>query len=120
MLPPARRAWASWNIAYERPAREETPRYLVSYLLNRIQPIPAPRPVLVSLGRGAVDRDKVLARMQYRHPMYSIGALATQKALPSLGGGGHLHFCGSYFGAGFHEDAIASAINVTRRFGMEL
>jgi predicted NAD/FAD-binding protein len=29
-------------------------------------------------------------------------------------------FCGSYFGYGFHEDAVKSAVEVAQRFGIKL
>jgi predicted NAD/FAD-binding protein len=30
------------------------------------------------------------------------------------------HFCGAYWGYGFHEDGVVSALRVARRFGLAL
>jgi predicted NAD/FAD-binding protein len=58
--------------------------------------------------------------LHYTHPCYTFASLATQQELPTLNGPRHTFFCGSYFGYGFHEDAVKSAIAVGHAFGLEL
>jgi len=52
--------------------------------------------------------------------LYSQEALATQPRLRRLNGTRNTWFCGSYFGYGFHEDAVRSAVEVAQGFGIEL
>ena len=44
----------------------------------------------------------------------------TQKELAALNGRDRTYFCGSYFGYGFHEDAVRSAVDVGMLMGIDL
>jgi predicted NAD/FAD-binding protein len=46
--------------------------------------------------------------------------MRAQRQLPSLQGKHNLWFCGSYFGYGFHEDGLSSAVNIARLWGIKL
>ena len=109
VLPPVERAWACWNFRRERGDQGERPVY-VTYSMNLLQGLATRRHYLVTLNRpGGYDEGQVLARMDYHHPLYTDASMATQAALPSLNGVRRTWFCGSYFGYGFHEDAVRSA-----------
>ena len=109
VLPPVERAWACWNFRRERGDQGERPVY-VTYSMNLLQGLTTRRHYLVTLNRpGGYDEGQVLARMDYHHPLYTDASMATQAALPSLNGVRRTWFCGSYFGYGFHEDAVRSA-----------
>jgi predicted NAD/FAD-binding protein len=58
--------------------------------------------------------------MIYHHPTFTFESTKTQHELPSLNGKSNTWFCGSYFGYGFHEDAVRSAVAVAKGFGIEL
>ncbi|MDX2478786.1 MAG: amine oxidase, partial [Desulfuromusa sp.] len=60
------------------------------------------------------------AEFDYQHPLYDFDSLATQAELPNLNGQRNSWFCGSYFGYGFHEDAVRSAVAVAEGLGGEL
>ena len=109
VLPPVRRAWACWNFRRERGDQGERPVY-VTYSMNLLQGLATRRHYLVTLNHpGTLDEEQVLARMDYHHPLFTEASMATQASLPSLNGVGRTWFCGSYFGYGFHEDAVRSA-----------
>ena len=109
VLPPVERARACWNFRRERGDQGERPVY-VTYSMNLLQGLATRRHYLVTLNRpGGYDEGQVLARMDYHHPLYTDASMATQAALPSLNGVRRTWFCGSYFGYGFHEDAVRSA-----------
>jgi predicted NAD/FAD-binding protein len=119
-LPPSRRAWASWNYTRESGEGGERP-VSVSYYMNRLQGLSAHNHYCVSLNRRTPLRSgSVIAEMEYRHPTYTFPSMATQIELPALNGRSNTWFCGSYFGYGFHEDAVRSAVEVGRQFGVEL
>lgn len=117
LLPPRPRAWASWN--YTAPAaRRDTPVH-VTYYMNRLQRLRARDHYCVTLNaNGAVRDEHVVRDMVFTHPVYDRAAMATQRELPLLNGRRHTFFCGSYFGYGFHEDAVRSGLEVTRAFGL--
>jgi predicted NAD/FAD-binding protein len=117
VLPPRRAAWASWNYAREAGAGDDAP-VSVTYHMNRLQRLKATREWCVTLNRRApIDERRVVATFDYAHPQYDFPALASQAALPSLQGVQRTWYCGSYFGFGFHEDAVRSAHDAVRAFG---
>ena len=69
---------------------------------------------------GPLDPARVVAEMEYTHPLYDFAALATQAELPALNGVRRTWFCGGYFGHGFHEDAARAGLGVARGFGLDL
>jgi predicted NAD/FAD-binding protein len=118
-LPPRRRAWSSWNYTRERAG--DGAALSVTYYMNRLQRLRTPRTYCVSLNRrGAIDPAAVVAERTFTHPRYDAAAAATQVELPRLNGLRRTWFCGSYFGHGFHEDAVRSAAAVARDFGVAL
>lgn len=81
------------------------------YLLNRLQPLPWAQPVVVSLNalRQPAD-DQVIARIQYAHPVFDMGAIQAQRRLPRIQGRRSLWFAGAWTGYGFHEDGLKSGL----------
>lgn len=65
----------------------------------------------------AIDKDKIEFQKVFRTPIYDKKSSATIKELPSLNGKQNTYFCGSHFGYGLHEDAVTSAINVSKLLG---
>ena len=119
-MPPLRRIWSSWNYTRERGSDPAGPAAL-SYWMNRLQGLQTSTPLFVSLNRRApLAADRVVMRTVYHHPTYSREALAAQVELPSLNGKRRTWYCGSYFGYGFHEDAVRSAVELVRDFGLDL
>jgi predicted NAD/FAD-binding protein len=118
LLPQRRRAWASWN--YHVPATPDGP-VQVSYLMNRLQRLRTDTPFVVSLNStDAIDPAHVIARYTYHHPVYTADALRAQRRHDALDGANRTHYCGAYWGFGFHEDGVVSALRVARRFGKDL
>ncbi|UCG39781.1 MAG: FAD-dependent oxidoreductase [bacterium] len=118
VLPPVKGAWAAWNYCRERAGSGPVS---VSYSMNILQGLRTSRHYCVSLNRQTpIDPGAVIAEMTYHHPVYTFVSTRTQPELPSLNGIRNTWFCGSYFGYGFHEDAVRSAVEVGRALGVEL
>ncbi|MGO3982811.1 FAD-dependent oxidoreductase [Pseudomonas sp. SAS7] len=118
LLPRRKSAWASWN--YRLGGPEQAPAAL-TYNMNILQGIQAPTTFCVSLNQTAqIDPAQVIARFQYAHPQYSIAASAAQACQAQLQGQQHSYFCGAYWGNGFHEDGVVSALKVAAHFGEQL
>ena len=113
MLPRARRAWASWN--YRRPLLP-SPHVQITYHLNQLQRLTTRHQVCVSLNSDdEVEPDRVLARMRYAHPVYDAAVFAAQRRRAEVCGVDRTWYCGAYWGYGFHEDGVVSALDVCRR-----
>lgn len=116
LLPKHRKAWAAWN-AYV-PASAQA-RCTVSYCMNLLQSLDAPEPIVVTLNRGdSIDPAKVLRRMQYRHPLQTQASVAAQARKGEIQGRRNLWFAGAYWGHGFHEDGLRSAVDVAQGLGV--
>lgn len=119
-LPSNRRAWASWNYRREAQAGSHIP-LSVTYHMNRLQGLSTARQYCVTLNsQREFAEGSVIASFPYKHPQYTFRSLATQAELPRLNGRRNTFFAGSYFGYGFHEDAVRSGNEVGRLFGESL
>lgn len=115
MLPRRRRAWASWNYHWQA---EPGPRATVTYHMNRLQSLRAEREFCVTLNRTqAIDPDCVIRRINYAHPVYTPAGVQAQRRFEDISGARRIHFCGAYWGWGFHEDGVRSALRVAERLG---
>jgi predicted NAD/FAD-binding protein len=56
----------------------------------------------------------------YHHPVYSAAAFQAQKRRDEISGVNRTWYCGAWWGYGFHEDGLNSALAVCRRFGRDL
>lgn len=120
MMPSNRGAWASWNYIREKDNQVESP-ITVTYYMNRLQKLKTKHHYCVTLNPvKPVSDEHIIEEMEYTHPQYTFNAIKTQNKLADLNGKRNTFFCGSYFGYGFHEDAVRSALEVGRKFGIEL
>ncbi len=120
VLPPVPRAWAAWNCLRPREGNGSS-AIPVSYYMNRLQKLETSRHYCVSLNlEREVPDPHVIERLLYTHPMYTFDSMGTQSELTRLNGSRNTYFCGSYFGYGFHEDAVRSAVQVGQQFGIDL
>ncbi|WP_425401087.1 NAD(P)/FAD-dependent oxidoreductase [Aeoliella sp.] len=117
-LPARRDAWASWN--YCLSADRTTPA-TVTYDLGRLQGVVEPGELLLSLNETEqIDRQKVLKTFEFSHPAYTMQSIAAQSRWATISGRAGAHFCGAYWGYGFHEDGVNSALRVAKQFGIGL
>jgi len=116
LLPRRRRAWASWN--YHLGA-DASGRCTVTYHMNRLQSLRADREFCVTLNRTeAIDPDQIIRTMQYAHPVFTPAGIAVQARHHEISGRNRTHYCGAYWGSGFHEDGVSSALRVVRELGV--
>ena len=113
LLPRSWRAWAAWN--YERASHlgREKAGVCLHYLINRLQPLPWERALVVSLNPAREpDAQHVIGRYDYSHPVFDQAAIDAQRRLPAIQGRSHVWFCGAWTRYGFHEDGLMSALAV--------
>lgn len=110
ILPRTRRAWACWNYHIHK---EDSGKASVTYNMNILQGIKSPETFSVTLNcPERVNPNKVLRRITYHHPVFRAGRRKYQQRHPELIGPNRTSFCGAYWGNGFHEDGVASALAV--------
>ncbi|MGH7856771.1 MAG: NAD(P)/FAD-dependent oxidoreductase [Candidatus Binatia bacterium] len=110
-LPRRRAARASWNVHVEDCADGEAPLSM-TYFLNRLQRFTSSSDYCVTLNDdGAIDPRRVLRRIEYEHPIYTLSSLEARRRLLQLGGERHTYYCGAWLGYGFHEDGFRSALH---------
>jgi predicted NAD/FAD-binding protein len=118
LMPKRALAWAAWN--YHLPI-EQYERVTVTYNMNILQSIAAPAQFLLTLNRGAdVDPARVIGRYVYDHPVYTSRAVAAQARRHEINGVRHTYYCGAYWGYGFHEDGVKSALVAVEEFQRRL
>jgi len=118
IMPKRRKAWAAWN-AHIADDEKSSQKCRVTYWMNLLQSIDAPVEFLVSLNCiDRIDPAKVLKRLRYEHPIYTHETVQAQKRRAEINGItqhyalGRSFYCGAYWGFGFHEDGLRSAVEV--------
>jgi len=119
LMPRRRSVWASWNyLAAEDQGGERA--VSVTYWMNRLQGLQSSRNYLVTLNPlREPDPRQVIAEMTYDHPVFDQAAMRAQTEMHSLQGWDRIWYCGSYFGYGFHEDALRSAVQAAGLLGAD-
>jgi predicted NAD/FAD-binding protein len=118
MMPRHRSCWAAWN-AY---VPEQTHHaVMLTYNMNILQSLHAPVDFCVTLNRQhAIAPGRIVRELSYHHPVYTAGGFAAQKRFHEISGINKTHFCGAYWGYGFHEDGVKSALAACEFFGKSL
>ncbi len=123
IMPKRRKAWAAWN-AHIAADENSNQKCTVTYWMNLLQSINAPVEFLVSLNcNDRIDPAKILKRLRYEHPIYTHETVQAQKRRAEINGVnasapnipnslGRSFYCGAYWGFGFHEDGLRSAVEV--------
>ncbi|MBS1228543.1 MAG: dependent oxidoreductase [Proteobacteria bacterium] len=118
LLPRDAALWSAWNYSAGKGNDERHHPVAVSYLINRLQPLPFKTPVIVSLNpQREPAADKVIAQFDYAHPLFDGPALAAQRRLAAISGERGVWLCGAWTGYGFHEDGLKSALRVANAMG---
>jgi len=113
VLPKTRLAWAAWNYHITREDRE---RVALTYDMNILQGLDAPQTFCVTLNYAeAIDPARIIKRLRYHHPVYSRAGIAAQQRHGEISGVNRSYYAGAYWGFGFHEDGLKSALRVVEQ-----
>ena len=112
-MPKNKNAWSSWNSILDN---HDLNKNCVTYWLNKLQNLKASKDYFLTLNPiMEIDNKKIIKKVEFTHPFYDLKTIGAQKYLAELQGVNNTWFCGSYFGYGFHEDGLKSAINVASK-----
>jgi predicted NAD/FAD-binding protein len=117
LLPRRRRAWASWNYHLDTDGGGSS----VTYHMNRLQRLSAPEELCVTLNlTERIEPSRVLGSWNYSHPVYTAAGMSAQRRRVEIDGVDRIHYCGAYWGWGFHEDGVVSAMHTCTPLGGRL
>ena len=112
-MPKNKNLWSSWNSILDR---NDLNKNCVTYWLNKLQNLKTSKDYFLTLNPIIkIDNNKIIKKIEFTHPFYDMKTIRSQKYLAELQGVNNSWFCGSYFGYGFHEDGLKSAINVASK-----
>jgi predicted NAD/FAD-binding protein len=117
LLPKLPRARASWNVQIPR---EERGAVSLTYWMNKLQRLDAPVDFCVTSTTPPPSPRSGSSAAGYHHPVYSEAAFLAQKRRDEISGVNRTWYCGAWWGYGFHEDGVNSALAVAWRFGKGL
>jgi predicted NAD/FAD-binding protein len=114
IMPNRKRIWSAWNYRIEK--LNGSWKTSTVYNMNILQQVSKKRDYFLSVNdAGMIDPGKVIREFKYDHPIFDLEAINTQKSLRQLNKDGRIYYCGSYFGYGFHEDALKSGIQAAEK-----
>jgi predicted NAD/FAD-binding protein len=119
LLPRRRFARAAWNFHL---LREPKGLSTVTYYMNHLQRLRADRDFCVTLNRTeAINPAKIIRKISYSHPVFTPAGVAAQSEHSIISSmANRTHYCGAYWGWGFHEDGVLSALRACEPFGVRL
>lgn len=116
LLPRRRACWAAWNY---RLHADPTRPVGVTYNMSILQGLNTSTPVCVTLNDATgIDPDRILERFTYHHPLYTLAGERARARWHEISGVARTHYCGAYWGNGFHEDGVVSALRVCESLGV--
>lgn len=117
ILPKRRMAWASWNYHLRRETQSQA---VLTYDMNILQGIDSASTFCVTMNAtDLIDESKILGRYSYSHPVFSMASVDAAQQWGSVNGVNRSWFCGAYWGNGFHEDGVKSALRVAQSLGVK-
>jgi len=67
-----------------------------------------------------VDESKIIKRLSYDHPLFTVSSIEAQKRKYEISGKNNTYYSGAYWKNGFHEDGVVSALDVCKDLGAVL
>ena len=114
VLPKRKRAWAAWNY---RIRSRDTGKTTVTYNMNILQHINSHHVFCVTLNDvDGINEAKVIRKIRYAHPIFTTRRSSAQRRHKEVIRSNRTSFCGAYWGYGFHEDGVNSALSVCEAF----
>ena len=115
LMPKNKRIWSAWNYIIKNIS---TSKASVTYNMNILQSIAPKHDLLVSLNSDDdINPKAILKSMVYTHPKFNLNTYLNQKKQHLICKNGFA-FSGAYWGNGFHEDGVVSALNAIKYSGI--
>ena len=110
-MPKNKKTWSSWN--YISSKKEE--KSSVTYWMNLLQNINNSLDVFVSLNPYIIpSKSLTYKKIIYEHPIFNSKTNEAQSKMIEIQGKNNIFYAGAWLKYGFHEDGIASAVNISK------
>ena len=117
ILPKRKIAWSSWNYLLNE---NRDNLVTLTYNMNILQTLKSKKVYCVTLNNTtSIDESKIIKKIIYHHPLFDLESVKAQNQKNKICGSNNTYFCGAYWGYGFHEDGVNSALDVCKKFGIE-
>ena len=117
ILPKRKIAWSSWNYLLNKSGDNLV---TLTYNMNILQTLKSKKVYCVTLNNTtSIDESKIIKKIIYHHPLFDLESVKAQNQKNKICGSNNTYFCGAYWGYGFHEDGVNSALDVCKKFGIE-
>jgi predicted NAD/FAD-binding protein len=118
LMPKNKLSWSSWNYLLNE---DQDKPVTLTYNMNILQSLEAKADFLVTLNsKNTIDPSKIIKKVEYHHPLFTVDGISAQKKKKQINGVNNTFYCGAYWGNGFHEDGVNSALDVCELFGVKL
>ena len=117
ILPNREKAWSSWNYL----STKKSNKVILTYNMNILQSLKSKDVFCVTINDpGLINNNKIIKTINYSHPLFSKSSIKAQSKKSLINGKNNTFFSGAYWGYGFHEDGVNSALDVCNHFNMSL
>ena len=118
LMPKIKKTWSSWNYLLSGDLNRPV---TLTYNMNILQSLDAKPDFLVTLNSlNEINPSKIIKKIDYSHPLFTVNGVHAQKKKNQISGQNNTYYCGAYWGNGFHEDGVNSALDVCKAFGVSL
>ena len=118
VMPKRKKCWASW--VYTEDKGQTRDEIGLTYWMNALQPIPKDDPHFVTLnGARPIREELIYDQATFSHPVYTRAAIEAQDVIRAINGAYNTWFCGAWMKNGFHEDGLASAVDVANAIAVK-
>ena len=118
ILPKRKLAWSSWNYLINQDSNQLV---TLTYNMNILQNLKSNKTYCVTINNTKkLNPDKIIKEIIYHHPLFTESSVKAQKQKAIICGLNNTYYTGAYWGYGFHEDGVNSALDVCSKFGIKL
>ena len=118
ILPKRKLAWSSWNYLINQDSNQLV---TLTYNMNILQNLKSNKTYCVTINNTKkLNPDKIIKEIIYHHPLFTESSVKAQKQKAIICGCNNTYYTGAYWGYGFHEDGVNSALDVCSKFGIKL
>jgi len=118
ILPKRKLAWSSWNYLINQDSNQLV---TLTYNMNILQNLKSNKTYCVTINNTKkLNPDKIIKEIIYHHPLFTESSVKAQKQKAIICGSNNTYYTGAYWGYGFHEDGVNSALDVCSKFGIKL
>jgi predicted NAD/FAD-binding protein len=118
-MPRRKKAWSSW--VYLSNSNNSEKQVSLSYWMNNLQRLNTATPIIITLNPATQPNASLIYDVyKFEHPVFNQKAIDAQKNIFKIQGENKVWYCGAWQRHGFHEDGLLSAVNLAKKFDVNI